>query len=213
MATLTTKEKILKAALELFNKYGLANVRLQMIADESGISVGNLAYHFKNKKAIVHALSLSLRDDFFDILAMYGKRNDLLDFDAQLDRLYDFVLANPSYFLDSRDIRNSFSVKEGMYSAPNQGTERLLTQLRRRFFAMQEAGWLEPEPVEGYFAQEGLSIWLYIVFLSPAAQALNEPIPSRVAFKRWIWSKFEPFFTREGRRQFDLLISPLIHQD
>ena len=55
-----TKQKILNSSINLFNKKGLVNVRLQQIADESGISVGNLAYHYYSKKAIIQAIDLSL---------------------------------------------------------------------------------------------------------------------------------------------------------
>ncbi|MEO7308888.1 MAG: TetR family transcriptional regulator [Chitinophagaceae bacterium] len=43
MATADTKQKILNASLHLFNENGISNTRLQQIADETGISVGNLA--------------------------------------------------------------------------------------------------------------------------------------------------------------------------
>ena len=46
-----TKQKILDTSLELFNKNGISNVRLQQIADETGISLGNLAYHFNNTRS------------------------------------------------------------------------------------------------------------------------------------------------------------------
>lgn len=54
--TPTTKDKISQAALFLFNHFGFVNVRLQHIADEAGLSVGNLAYHFKTKDEIVELL-------------------------------------------------------------------------------------------------------------------------------------------------------------
>ena len=38
-----TKEKIRKAALKRFNEEGIVNVRLQHIAGEAFLSVGNLA--------------------------------------------------------------------------------------------------------------------------------------------------------------------------
>jgi AcrR family transcriptional regulator len=38
-----TKQRIIEAAISLFNTNGIANVRLIQIADEAGISVGNLA--------------------------------------------------------------------------------------------------------------------------------------------------------------------------
>ncbi|MEL7123903.1 MAG: TetR/AcrR family transcriptional regulator, partial [Bacteroidota bacterium] len=49
----STKQKILDAALKLFNQDGIVNVRLQHIADEAFVSVGNLAYHYSNKESIV----------------------------------------------------------------------------------------------------------------------------------------------------------------
>ena len=48
-----TKEKIIQAAIELFNQFGLVNVRIQDIAQSAGISPGNLTYHFNTKSDLV----------------------------------------------------------------------------------------------------------------------------------------------------------------
>jgi len=48
-----TRERILGAALRLFNHEGLAAVSTHRIAAEVGISPGNLHYHFKSKRVIV----------------------------------------------------------------------------------------------------------------------------------------------------------------
>jgi hypothetical protein len=58
MADLSTKQKILNTSIRLFNEDGMANVPLQQIAKEIGISPGNLAYHFKNKEAIIEAMMM-----------------------------------------------------------------------------------------------------------------------------------------------------------
>ena len=208
MSPSSTKEKILEAALELFNEHGLANVRLQMIADKTGISVGNLAYHFKNKKAIVQAISSKLYEEFGDILAMYRSRNGLPDLDAQLERLYDFVTGNPYCFFDAKEVRNYFPRETGV--VPGNGAEKLLYQLRHRFSAMQETGLLMKEPMTGFFDQEAFSIWMYIIFLIPTSDLLSQPVPPKRAFKRWIWSKFLPFFTDKGKVQFRTLIEPAL---
>ncbi len=51
-----TNKYIADHALNLFNKHGFVNVRLQQIADAAFVSVGLLAYHCKNKEALVNYL-------------------------------------------------------------------------------------------------------------------------------------------------------------
>lgn len=55
-----TKELILKIALKLFNSDGLSKVKLRTIANEMGISQGNLNYHFKKREDIIEALYFQL---------------------------------------------------------------------------------------------------------------------------------------------------------
>ncbi|MFT6244701.1 MAG: AcrR family transcriptional regulator [Salibacteraceae bacterium] len=55
-----TKHKILIKSLKLFNTTGISNVSLRNIADEVGISVGNLQYHFKKREDIIEALYFQL---------------------------------------------------------------------------------------------------------------------------------------------------------
>ncbi|MGM0588589.1 MAG: TetR/AcrR family transcriptional regulator [Bacteroidota bacterium] len=57
---MSTKEKILNAALRLFNDQGLAEVTLRQIAMEVGISQGNLNYHFKKRQDIIERLYFRL---------------------------------------------------------------------------------------------------------------------------------------------------------
>ncbi|MGB0930299.1 MAG: TetR/AcrR family transcriptional regulator, partial [Chitinophagales bacterium] len=51
-----TQKKILINAIQLFNKRGVGNVRLQDIAKKAGISAGNLSYHYKTKKDLMEAV-------------------------------------------------------------------------------------------------------------------------------------------------------------
>jgi AcrR family transcriptional regulator len=52
----TTKDRILEAALNLFNERGTDNVTTNHIAEALGMSPGNLYYHYRNKAEIVRAL-------------------------------------------------------------------------------------------------------------------------------------------------------------
>lgn len=51
-----TRNRILEAALRLFNEQGTAAVSTNHIAAETGISPGNLYYHFADKQEIIRAL-------------------------------------------------------------------------------------------------------------------------------------------------------------
>lgn len=51
-----TRDRILDAALALFNEQGVDKTTTNHIAASAGISPGNLYYHYKNKEEIVRAL-------------------------------------------------------------------------------------------------------------------------------------------------------------
>ncbi len=56
----TAKERILAAALTLFNEQGSANVTTNHIAQRLAMSPGNLYYHYRNKEEIIRALFTQL---------------------------------------------------------------------------------------------------------------------------------------------------------
>ena len=85
-----TKQRIVQAAAGLFHEHGVAPVRLQQIADEAEVSVGNLAYHFKNKEAIIQAVYERLAAEVKHILQSFRQSSTLLDFDDQLTRWFAF---------------------------------------------------------------------------------------------------------------------------
>ncbi|HAS62937.1 MAG TPA: TetR family transcriptional regulator [Vibrio sp.] len=75
-----TRDKIVLAALELFNEHGERNITTNHIAAHIEISPGNLYYHFRNKQEIVR-----------EIFALYS--NELLErFTPILDQQESLVL-------------------------------------------------------------------------------------------------------------------------
>ena len=71
MSAAITKQKILDSAVKLFNQDGLVNVRLQHIADEAFVSVGNMTYHYRTKELIVQAIWEQLVKKQRDLLAEF----------------------------------------------------------------------------------------------------------------------------------------------
>lgn len=60
---MSTKERILGAALELFNAVGIDNVSTRTICDKLKISPGNFTYYYTNKNQVVADLYLCMRSE------------------------------------------------------------------------------------------------------------------------------------------------------
>ena len=56
MATRETQDRIISTALTLFNQSGTKAISTNRIADECGISRGNLHYHFRTKEEIIQTI-------------------------------------------------------------------------------------------------------------------------------------------------------------
>ena len=56
MSTRETQNKIIKAAIDLFNEVGASSASTNKIAELAGISKGNLHYHFPSKREIIFAI-------------------------------------------------------------------------------------------------------------------------------------------------------------
>jgi AcrR family transcriptional regulator len=56
MPTKDTQKLIIDTAVDLFNRYGTANVSANRVADTCQLSRGHLYYHFKKKEEIINAI-------------------------------------------------------------------------------------------------------------------------------------------------------------
>lgn len=84
---LNTRQRIVQAALELFNQQGERQVTTNHIAAHLGISPGNLYYHFRNKQTIV--------------LELFGQYEQLVDQFLQRPQDRVMTVADKAFLLEA----------------------------------------------------------------------------------------------------------------
>lgn len=206
MDNLTTKQKILEASIRLFNWNDVANVRLQQIADETGISVGNLAYHFKNKEAIVNAVYEGLFEEFSQILSGYMISPKLTDFDYQMENYHRFFSKYKFYLIDLFEIERSYPP---IMERWRECVDKMLLQIRKRLDYNVSRGILRAEPAPGVYNELTNNIWMTIVFWIPQQLLKDQPV-DEVLFKQAVWAHINPFFTPKGLSEFKLEVQPIM---
>ena len=87
-----TRQRILDAALTMFNAQGEPNVSTNHIADELEISPGNLYYHFRNKDDIIEHLFARFEERMDSALAApQGRLPGLEDIWLQLHLVFESI--------------------------------------------------------------------------------------------------------------------------
>ncbi len=102
---MSTKARIVETARQLFNERGYGAVTTAALAEECGISEGNLWYHFKTKRDLLGAIAQQLADHIDARLALIPDSRDpvgsyvvLLESLMEELRTYRFLYRDqPSY--------------------------------------------------------------------------------------------------------------------
>ena len=203
-----TKDKIILSSIRLFNARGIVNVRLQHIADDVGISVGNLAYHYYSKEAII----IEIVDQLTELLDPFIDKNkefpSLMDFDTQLARYYHFLMKYSFFFIDLLEIKRNYPKQ---YTKRKIITDHISGQIHHWFLKNVKKGILIEELRKDHYKLVAHAIWMIITFYLTKPIDHGSPEDSERVFKEMVWTQILPHFTPVGRLEFDLLIERLLY--
>lgn len=197
------KEKILTAALKLFNRDGMVNVRLQHIADESLVSVGNIAYHYNNKEAILIALYEALTKKQKQLLAEYRIVPLFDNIDRLVHHTFQLQLEYIFFYLDTLEIVRAYPL---VGQAHQQHINSQLSQLKTILDFNVSRGALVKEPMEGIFNQLALQIWMTMDFWLTQQSIRNDKTPDVGDYKKATWNLLIPYFTNMGRLEYEQML-------
>ncbi|RME95427.1 MAG: TetR/AcrR family transcriptional regulator [Bacteroidetes bacterium] len=189
-----TKLKIIEAALALFAKQGVSQVKLQHIADEVGISVGNLAYHFKHKEELIETVHKQGLQALEEVLKAFLEAPGFYDFDRQLSLFYHFSTRYHFCFSCNREIH----LHQPQLAASWQDQlHKFFLQICKRLDLYQKKGWLQTEWWDGCYEQLAHNIFLCCCYWLPQQQFV-EGASSSMAFRQAIWSQIRPYLSPQG---------------
>jgi AcrR family transcriptional regulator len=81
------REKILKAAEQLFSRQGFHGTGLREIADKAGVSLGNIYNHFETKEALFEALLADLEKLYLDPTQPLPQALTTIAFPEEIEKL------------------------------------------------------------------------------------------------------------------------------
>ncbi len=200
-----TKDRIIENAVQLFNSNGLVNVRLQQIADLCEISVGNLAYHYYSKKAIIIAIDQKLEYEIMPILAIDPNFPSLIDFDNHLSSYYHLLKRYSFYFLDVLELERAYPK---LHSKRKEYIEKLIYQIEKWLLINANRGILKNSFFENQLKDTALTIWILITFWLTQQKVRGNEEENEGVFKSVIWNQLLNLFTENGLMEYEALILP-----
>ncbi len=205
---MSTKEKILDTAKELFNINGVENVTTRHIACKINISQGNLHYHYPNKNELIIELHKLFLEEILKRMAMVG----LTEFNLELWYKLLFSAFKVMYeyrffFIDALVIwRKIDSIKQNTIAFYKQGKfqfDFLISQLNDREL-------LRKDITEKQFdnLHKHISIF-YNSWLTLSDIIAENKDPERIPqyFANLIFSIWVPYLSEKGLDDYKKILS------
>ena len=204
-----TKQKIIQAAIALFNKNGVVNSRIQDIAEEAGISPGNLTYHYKTKRALMQSVfrymiktmeEMALGNQIFvEGAEGLGVAKNFLEFQIQFRFFY----------LDTLEIIRAFPEIKVSYQ---EQVEREINIIKNLLYFAAGKGYLIPEPREGHYDTLAQNVWTILNFRLTKREIIGKKGFGIEDGLKVLGSLYFPYFTEKGATYFESLSSQNIKE-
>ena len=211
MPKLTTKHKILAAAVQLFNRDGLINVRLQQIADESVVSIGNMTYHFRTKEIIVQAIWEELVAQQQRMLAEFRIVPLFEDIERQIQSAFQLQQQYVFFYLDTLEVIRAFPNIRDLHRQHIQWqVQQIETMIHfntsRGVFVINNSNCNENQLAQQYWMT--CDMWLN------RQATLGNDLSQFKPFRDALWALLTPYMTDMGRMEFrqlnELILKELI---
>lgn len=195
-----TKSKIKEIALDLFNRDGFANVRLQHISDTGSISLGNIGYHFRTKNDILYALINDLVEEQKVILTEFRVLPLFEDIQRFLSSNFELQLRYVFFYKDTLDLMRLYENISKQYREHVHWQE---LQLQGMLVFNEARGALNSNGVENFGAKmSSLLVWASESWIGRQTILGKKEIDKK-GYEEMFWFFLKPYFTPLGKEEFD----------
>jgi len=190
-----TQYKIIETAILLFNQQGYGAVSLNELAQQLGISRGNLTYHFPTKEAL---LKVIVDEMWIKLELERKKRRDFPSFENLTNETRMYYKFQKEYAFIFNDLH---VIKHPLLEERFRAF--CLSTIKDHEAAIAFAirlGNMKAEPFAGAYYNLCLSLWVLAMFWLPQ-QAIRK-VEDEEEVARVVWSLILPHFTEKGIASF-----------
>lgn len=203
-----TKQKIIAAAVTLFNQLGVNNITLRDIAAEAGISTGNLAYHFKNKDFIIEAAFKQMEEERDEILAGVQQIPSFENINRQLLPLLEVAHKYQFFYLDMVHL---IRVYPGIAALHRRYIDQSIQYIRAVIDYSVGSGNMRPEHENGHYNRLAQTVWMLMNFWIEKTAIIGAGDLQIEELRKSIWDLVIPHLTEKGRHNFSYSYASFAH--
>ena len=207
-----TQQKIVKTAIQLFNKNGVANVRVQDIAIAANISPGNLTYHYKTKKDLMVAVlkyMKALQKEMFP----YQSVIEAPDWIELVQTYLRFQIQFRFFYRDILEIANLVPESKKQYG---KQIESVIDFNLNGIYLSVGKGFMIPEPHEGHYKTLATNSWAILNSWLTVREVLGKEVANMNRGMKGLLELNYPYFTEKGREFYHKIkaqISELVESE
>lgn len=195
-----TKERIIAAAIHLFNTHGISQVSLRQIAAHLNMSHGNLAYHYKSKKEMLHIIYTNM-DEEMSGAVLPGGDLSLLHYHQLIKRVSEFQKRHKFFYMDMLHIAREYPEIIKRYRVTvNKRSEEYEDLIR--IYLKKEL--IKEEEQEGFYKSLFHSIWVMSSFWLQQLKILgsDHPLIQSGNDIKHVWEIILPHLTPKGIKEY-----------
>ena len=191
----STRIKIVESSILLFNKKGLANVRLQDIAEHNNISPGNLTYHFKTKKDLMDYIIYYMIRKLVEIEATQRESLKQMSLYNILRNNLVFLFNYRFFFRDILEIINLVPNAKSVFKDVNKLNEKFSIEYINISI---KNGYMKKEAFDGQYKTFAKNNWAIVSSSLTTWEVLDDSKNKYRKIFDEIMGHFYPYLTKKG---------------